>query len=88
MVPPNDPVEAGMSLGADPVPNDFEAGPSGAGVGSAECEWHLPSGEDLIAFALATGFTARALTKLVDGSAVQDRPVPGPAASGSRGGAS
>lgn len=25
---------------------------------AAECEWRLPSGEDLISFALATGFAA------------------------------
>ena len=27
----------------------------------AECEWRLPSGEDLISFALATGFAAGSL---------------------------
>ncbi len=47
-----------MSVGANSVPNSAKAARRSAGCPGGECEWRLPSGEDLIAFALAAGFAA------------------------------
>lgn len=47
-----------MSVGANSVPNSAKAARRSAGCPGGECEWRLPSGENLIAFALAAGFAA------------------------------
>jgi hypothetical protein len=57
-----------MSVGANSVPSNAKAARRSAGCPGGECKWRLPSGEDLIAFALATGFAAGSLaTPIVSG---------------------
>jgi hypothetical protein len=50
-----------MSVGASSVPNNAKAARRRVGCPGGESEWRLPSGEDLIAFALAAGFAAGSL---------------------------
>jgi hypothetical protein len=52
-----------MSVGANSVPTNARATRRSASTANGECEWRLPSGEDLIAFALATGFAAGSLAE-------------------------
>ena len=52
-----------MSVGANLVPSDATAVRRSAGATSGECDWRLPSGEGLVAFALATGFAAGPLAE-------------------------
>ena len=52
-----------MSVGANSVPTNARATRRSAITANGECEWRLPSGEDLVAFALATGFAAGPLAE-------------------------
>lgn len=52
-----------MSVGTNSVPTTARAVRRSASIANGECEWRLPSGEDLIAFALATGFAAGRLAE-------------------------
>lgn len=52
-----------MSVCANLIPTKTESASRSVSAASGECEWRLPSGEDLIAFALAVGFTAGPLAE-------------------------
>ena len=52
-----------MSVGANSVPTNARVARRSASAVNGECEWRLPSGEDLVAFALATGFAAGPLAE-------------------------
>lgn len=66
-----------MSAGITSIRTSATAMRGGAGSAASECEWRLPSGEDLIAFALATGFAAGPLAEPVMGAGRPDRWVAG-----------
>lgn len=62
-----------MSAGVNPIRTNAKAARGGASSAIGECEWRLPSGEDLIAFALAAGFAAGPLAEPVIGDGRPDR---------------
>ena len=66
-----------MSVGASLIPTRTESAPRSVSAASGECEWRLPSGEDLIAFALAVGFTAGPLAEPILSAKVPDRRMAG-----------
>lgn len=73
-----------MSAGITSIRTSAKAKRGSAGAASSECEWRLPSGEDLIAFALATGFAAGPLAELTMGAGTPDRWVAGITPRGNR----
>ena len=54
-----------MSAGVNSGRNSAEVAGSSTSATNGECGWPLPSGEDLIAFALAAGFVAGPLAEPV-----------------------
>jgi hypothetical protein len=62
-----------MSVGANSIPANAKAARRSASAASGECEWRLPSGEDLISFALAVGFAAGSLAEPIMGAGRLDR---------------
>lgn len=66
-----------MSVGVNSVPTEAKAARRSVSSANGECEWRLPSGEDLIAFALATGFAAGPLAEPIAGVGRPDRWVVG-----------
>ena len=65
-----------MSAGINSIRTSAKATRTNASVVAGECEWRLPSGEDLIAFALAAGFAAEALAEPIMGAGGADRRSP------------
>lgn len=57
-----------MSLGGNSNPTNGRLALRRAGGASGECEWRLPSGEDLISFALAVGLAAGPLAEPIVGA--------------------
>ena len=67
-----------MTAGANSTQSSAMAARFGTTAASGESEWRLPSGDDLIAFALATGFAAGPLAEMVTSAGRSDRWTSGP----------
>lgn len=61
-----------MLMGRDSSPGKTRTAQRTAG-GGAECEWRLPSGEDLISFALNVGLAAGPLAEPIVGAGPAER---------------
>ena len=73
-----------MTAGANSTRSSAMVIRGGTTAANGECEWRLPSGEDLIAFALATGFAAGPLAEIVTGPGRPDRWTSGLTPAGDR----
>lgn len=62
-----------MSVSAASIPTNGNAARQSAFGASAECEWRLPSGEGIVAFALAFGFAAGPLAGSILGAGRPER---------------